>query len=97
MAPIGLKLCQQAFQTILDISFFDAGNAIFFVFSRTLKGRLLPEDDSVWLETLPKRAPKLFPTIVSTVNSKEFWIWILKRLVLGINDPLWSLIALSIT
>ena len=26
MAPIGLKLCQDAFQTILDISLFDAPN-----------------------------------------------------------------------
>ena len=26
MAPLGLKLCQNAFQTIPDISFFDADN-----------------------------------------------------------------------
>ena len=32
MAPIRLKLCQNAFQTIPDISFFDAENENFFEF-----------------------------------------------------------------
>ena len=29
MAPIGAKLCQNAFQTIPDVSFFDTGNDFF--------------------------------------------------------------------
>ena len=55
MAPIGLKLCQNAFQTIPDISFFDAGHKIVSHFLQTLKIRLPPEDGSVWPETLGKR------------------------------------------
>ena len=55
MAPIGLKLCQNAFQTIPDISFFDAGHKKQIGFLQTLKIRLPPEDGSVWPETLGKR------------------------------------------
>ena len=33
IAPIGLKLCQNAFQTIPDVSFFDAQNKISAKFS----------------------------------------------------------------
>ena len=48
-APIGTKLCQNAFRTIPDISFFDAEKKI-----ETSNGRLPPEDGSVRPRTLGK-------------------------------------------
>ena len=50
MAPIGAKLCQNAFQTIPDLSFFDAEKKI-----ETLNGRLPLEHGSDRRETLGKR------------------------------------------
>ena len=56
MAPIGLKLCQNAFQTIPGILCFDAKNAnCFSICSQTLNGCLPLKDGSNWAETLPKR------------------------------------------
>ena len=55
MAPIGSKLCQNAFQGIPDVSFFDGENNFFSKFSQTLTVRLPPEDGSDWPETWPKR------------------------------------------
>ena len=52
MAPIGAKLGQNAFQTIPDISFFDAENQ---KKCRTLNGRLPLEHGSVRPQTLGKR------------------------------------------
>ena len=52
MALIGSKLCQNAFQVIPDVSFFDAKNQKKM---RPLKVRLPPEDGSDWPETWPKR------------------------------------------
>ena len=54
MAPIGSKLCQNAFQVIPDVSFFDAGNNKKSKKMRTLKVRLPREDGSDWPETWPK-------------------------------------------
>ena len=51
MAPIGAKLDQNAFQTIPDISFFDAENQ---KKCRTLNGRLPLEYGSVRPQTLGK-------------------------------------------
>ena len=42
MAPIGLKLCQNAFQTIPDISFFDAGHKFFFAFFANFEDPFTP-------------------------------------------------------
>ena len=42
MAPIGLKLCQNAFQTIPDISFFDAGHKLFFAFFANFEDPFTP-------------------------------------------------------
>ena len=42
MAPIGLKLCQNAFQTIPDISFFDAGHNFFFAFFANFEDPFTP-------------------------------------------------------
>ena len=53
MAPISLKLCQNAFQTIPDISFFDAGHKK--KNCQTLNGRLPLEHGSDLRETLGKR------------------------------------------
>ena len=50
MAPIAAKLCQNAFWTIPDISFFDVEKKI-----ETSNGRLHPEDGSVRPQTLGKR------------------------------------------
>ena len=53
MAPIGAKLWENAFQTIPDISFFDAENNKNNC--RTLNGRLPLEHGSVRPQTLGKR------------------------------------------
>ena len=50
MAPFGLKLWENAFQAIPDISFFDVEN-----FFKTSNGRLPPEDGSDRPQTLGKR------------------------------------------
>ena len=50
MAPIGLKLRENAFQVIPDISFFDVEKKI-----ETSNGRLPPEDGSDRPQTLGKR------------------------------------------
>ena len=50
MAPFGLKLWENAFQAIPDISFSNVEN-----FFGTSNGRLPPEDGSVWPQTLGKR------------------------------------------
>ena len=56
MAPIGLKICQNAFQTIPNISFCDTENITFLRFCRELwKACSPPKDGSVWPQTLPKR------------------------------------------
>ena len=55
MSPIRLKLCQNAFQTIPDISFFDAENKHNLYFLQALDGRLPPEHSSDRPQTLPKR------------------------------------------
>ena len=56
MAPFGLKLCQNAFQTIPDISFFDAEDIEIFAILREISnGRLPLEDGSDWPETWAKR------------------------------------------
>ena len=54
MAPIRLKLCQNAFQTIPDISFSTLKTKKKSIILQTLKIRLPPEDGSVWPETLGK-------------------------------------------
>ena len=51
MAPIGLKLGQNAFRTIPDILFFEAENDKFV---RTLSGLLPPDDSSDRRETWSK-------------------------------------------
>ena len=50
MAPVGLKLWENAFQAIPDISFFNVEN-----FFETSNGRLPPKHGSDRRETLPKR------------------------------------------
>ena len=56
MAPFGLKLWEDAFQTIPNISFFDAENVGNKNKNyKTLNGRLPPEDGSVRPQTLGKR------------------------------------------
>ena len=50
MAPIASKLCQNAFRTIPDISFFNVENLF-----ETSNGRLPPEDGSDRPQTLGKR------------------------------------------
>ena len=56
MARTGAKLWENAFQTIPDISFFDAEKvAKTFFFWKTLNGRLAPEDGSDRRQTLGKR------------------------------------------
>ena len=50
MARTAAKLWENAFQTIPDISFFDAEKKL-----KTLNSRLPPEDGSVRRETLGKR------------------------------------------
>ena len=50
IAPIGLKLCENAFQAIPDISFFDVENLF-----ETSNGRLPLEDGSVRPQTSGKR------------------------------------------
>ena len=67
MAPIRLKLCQNAFQTIPDISFFDAETQKTIFGLQTLKIRLPLEYGSVWPETLGKRV------------SDDAWHFILRR------------------
>ena len=56
MAPIGLKLGQNAFRAIPDISFFDDQKVqILFFFSKFSNGRLPPEDGSDRPQTSRKR------------------------------------------
>ena len=56
MAPFGLKLWEDAFQTIPNISFFDAENVgNKSIFYKTLIVRLPPKDGSVRPQTLGKR------------------------------------------
>ena len=55
MASFGLKVWEDVFQTIPDISYFDAKNIKKLSFCKALNGRLPPEDGSVWPQTLGKR------------------------------------------
>ena len=56
MAPFGLKLWGNAFQTIPDISFFKGKNTTNKAsVCKTLSDRLPPEDGSVRPQTLGKR------------------------------------------
>ena len=56
IAPISTKLCQNAFQAIPNISFFDAENVgKKSIFYKTLNGRLPLKHSSDWPQTLPKR------------------------------------------
>ena len=54
MAPFGLKLGENAFQMIPDISFFDGKNIEIINFLQTLNDCLPPEDGSVRFQTLRK-------------------------------------------
>ena len=55
MAPIGAKLCQNVFQTIPNILFFDAEKRQKTNFWKTSNGRLPLEQGSDQHETLGKR------------------------------------------
>ena len=70
MAPFGLKLWENAFQTIPDISFFDAENQ---KKCRTLNGRLPLEYDSVRPQTLGKCVSDDSQHFIFRRRKKFFW------------------------
>ena len=55
MPPFGLKLSENTFRMIPDISFFDVTKVSTFFFSKTLSGRLHPKDCCDRPEIWPKR------------------------------------------
>ena len=70
MALIGSKLCQNAFQVIPDVSFFDAGNKKKQKKLRTLKVRLPLEDGSDRPETcLTSKTEKISDFSVAIILS----------------------------
>ena len=77
MAPIGLKLCQNAFQTIPDISFFNAGHKFVFAFFANFEDPFTPRG---WLrlawnfgKTRFRRSPTFhFSTPKKKFSTKNF-------------------------
>ena len=77
MTPFGLKLCQNAFQTIPDVSFFDDKNIKFLTKNRKLWTAVyLPRMAPIWLK-LGQNAFQTIPDIsyfdTENIVFLDFW------------------------
>ena len=87
MAPIGLKLCQNAFQTIPDISFFDSGHKFCFAFFANFEDPFTPRG---WLRlawNFGKTRFRRSPTFHFSTPKKKFSIKVFVKNIFAPPPP----------